>query len=87
MEEKLLMDEWFAVVNQNAGNGIGKKDWKRIAWLLDKEGIKYSMKLTEKRGHATIMTRDLIRSGYRKFISVGGDGTLNEIVNGIFTQD
>ncbi|NLJ44103.1 MAG: diacylglycerol kinase family lipid kinase [Bacteroidales bacterium] len=87
MEEKLLMDEWFAVVNPNAGNGKGKKDWKRIAWLLDKEGIKYSMKLTEKRGHATIMTRDLIRSGYRKFISVGGDGTLNEIVNGIFTQD
>lgn len=87
MEDKLLSDIWFAVVNPNAGNGKGKKDWKRIAGLLDKNGIKYNMKLTEKRGHATIMTKDLISSGYRKFISVGGDGTLNEIVNGIFTQD
>jgi len=87
MEEKVLSDEWFAVVNPNAGNGKGVKDWKRIAGLLDKNGIKYKMALTEKRGHATIMTRDLIGSGYRKFISVGGDGTLNEIVNGIFSQD
>lgn len=87
MEENLLSDEWFAVVNPNAGNGKGKKDWKRIAGLLEKNGIKYSMALTERRGHATAMTGDLIGSGYRKFISVGGDGTLNEIVNGIFSQD
>ena len=87
METNLPGNEWCAIVNPNAGNGKGKKDWKRISDLLDKNGIPFNMRLTEKKGHAIEFTRDLIRSGYRKFISVGGDGTLNEIVNGIFTQD
>jgi YegS/Rv2252/BmrU family lipid kinase len=33
-----------------------------------------------------IITRRKIREGYRKFIIVGGDGTLNETINGIFAQ-
>ena len=42
---------------------------------------------TERKGHATEIARDGIAAGFRKIISVGGDGTLNEIVNGVFTQD
>jgi YegS/Rv2252/BmrU family lipid kinase len=45
------------------------------------------MKTTQRKGQATEFTRELIAGGCRKIISIGGDGTLNEIVNGIFTQD
>jgi YegS/Rv2252/BmrU family lipid kinase len=45
------------------------------------------MMLTERKGHATEITMELSASGYNKIISVGGDGTLNEIVNGIFKQE
>jgi len=79
--------EWFAILNPNAGKGKGKKDWSRIADLLNDNGIKFSVKFTEKKEQATEFTRELIAGGYRKIISIGGDGTLNEIVNGIFTQD
>lgn len=87
MEKRELNKEWFAIVNPNAGNGKGKKDWNRIADLLEKNGIQFNVRFTERKAHATEFTRELIAGGYRRIISIGGDGTLNEIVNGIFTQD
>jgi YegS/Rv2252/BmrU family lipid kinase len=87
MEKSAVIDQWYAIVNPNAGNGKGKKDWSRISDLLNGNKIPFSMKFTERKGHATEITGEMISLGYRKFISVGGDGTLNEIVNGIFTQD
>ena len=78
--------KWFAIVNPNAGNGKGKKDWSRISELFQKNQIELVSKFTEKKGHAIEYTRELIADGYRKIIAVGGDGTLNEVVNGIFSQ-
>lgn len=87
MVKQDINQDWFVIVNPNAGNGKGKKDWGRISDILRKSGISFDVKPTERKGQATEFTRELIAGGYRKIISVGGDGTLNEIVNGIFTQD
>ncbi len=81
-----MSEKWFVIVNPNAGKQKGKHDWKRISSLLFSAGIEYMSYFTESRGHAIDLTRKYIRSGFRKFIVVGGDGTLNEVVNGIFTQ-
>lgn len=78
--------EWFVIVNPNAGKRKGEKDWLEIAAQLTAEGIEYTNVFTEHRGHAVMLTRKFIENGYRKIIVVGGDGTLNEVVNGIFTQ-
>lgn len=82
-----VQKDWFTIVNPNAGNGKGKKDWERISSLLARENIPVSMKFTEKKCQAIELAREAIEAGFRKIISVGGDGTLNEVVNGIFTQD
>jgi len=87
MDNKDKNHEWFAILNPNAGKGKGKKDWNRISGILTANGIKYSVRFTERKGEATEFTRELIAGGYKRIISIGGDGTLNEIVNGIFTQD
>ena len=79
--------EWFAVVNPNAGNGKARKDWNRISDILWKNDIRFSARTTQRKGNATEFTREFISGGGRKIISIGGDGTLNEIINGIFTQD
>ena len=79
--------EWFTIVNPNAGHGKGKKDWERIAGLFDRSGIPVNARFTERKGEAVEFTRDALTSGFRKIISVGGDGTLNEVVNGVFTQN
>ncbi len=78
--------EWFVIVNPNAGKRKGEKDWLEIAAQLTVAGIEYASVFTEHRGHAVDLTRKYVENGYRNIIVVGGDGTLNEVVNGIFTQ-
>ncbi|MEI6061013.1 MAG: diacylglycerol kinase family protein [Bacteroidota bacterium] len=78
--------EWFVIVNPNAGKRKGEKDWLEIAAQLTAAGISFVNVFTEHRGHAVVLSRKYIENGYRNIIVVGGDGTLNEVVNGIFTQ-
>jgi YegS/Rv2252/BmrU family lipid kinase len=47
------------------------------------EGLSFMARFTEKKGHAIDLTIEAIDAGFRSIISVGGDGTLNEIVNGV----
>ena len=77
--------EWLVIVNPNAGNGKGKKDWGKISALLKKEDLSFSVEFTERKGNAIDITRESISAGFRKIITVGGDGALNEVLNGVFT--
>lgn len=79
-------NEWLVIVNPNAGSGKGKKDWDNISALLKEANLPFIVKFTEKKGHAILFTREGITDGFRKIITVGGDGTLNEVVNGVFTN-
>jgi YegS/Rv2252/BmrU family lipid kinase len=76
----------MVVVNPNAGHGKGKKDWKQISSYLNIYNIHFDYCFTQYPSHAIELTREAIHNGYRCFIGVGGDGTMNEIVNGIFGQ-
>ncbi len=78
--------QWFVIVNPNAGKRKGEKDWLEIAALLNEAGIDFVNVFTEHKNHAVALTRKYIENGYKNIIAVGGDGTLNEVVNGIFSQ-
>ncbi|MBK7213888.1 MAG: diacylglycerol kinase family lipid kinase [Bacteroidales bacterium] len=82
-----MATEWFVIVNPNAGKRKGQHDWLTIARLLGEAGINYINIFTEHRDHAMQLARKYIEKGFRNIIVVGGDGTLNEVVNGIFTQN
>jgi len=77
---------WIAIVNQAAGGGKTKKDWPRINGLLDQYQIPFEAHFTNRRLHASIIARTKIKEGYSKIIVVGGDGTMNEVINGVFSQ-
>lgn len=81
-----LINSWFIVINPLAGGGKGKSDWPSIKNLLAKHGISYDYAFTEHKYHAVEITVKAINNGYSKIIAMGGDGTLNEVVNGIFIQ-
>lgn len=82
-----MNEKWLVVVNPKAAVGKCEKDWPEIQQILQEEKIDFDAYLTEYQGHAIELTRNLItEKGYQKVISVGGDGTNNEIINGIFTQ-
>ena len=77
----------LVVVNPKASIGKCEKDWPEIQQLLTAKDIDFDFVKTEHQGHAIQLVRDLItEKGYKKIISVGGDGTNNEVINGIFTQ-
>jgi len=80
-------DRWLVVVNPNAGSRKGEKDWPKISRLLNDRLFKYEAVFTERRKHAIELTSTAIQKGLKRIIVVGGDGTLNEVVNGIFNQN
>lgn len=81
-------NKWLVVVNPKASVGKSGKDWPQIRQILINEGIEFDDVLTEYPRHAIEIVRNaIVEKGYRKFIAVGGDGTNNEVINGIFTQD
>jgi YegS/Rv2252/BmrU family lipid kinase len=69
-----------------AGGGKTEKDWPLIAQILQKEGVPYEPHFTDRRLHASIIARNKIKEGYSKIIVIGGDGTMNEVINGVFAQ-
>ncbi len=78
--------EWLVIVNPNAGKKKGKKDWTIISDLLNRYGISFNHMFTEAKHHAIKLAADAIEKGSRKILVVGGDGTMNEVVNGVFSQ-
>ena len=79
-------EKWLMIVNPNAGVKRGYKDWPKIHLILKEEGVDFEFRLTEHRGDATRIATEAIIAGWRNIGVVGGDGTLNEVLNGIMTQ-
>lgn len=78
--------EWLVIINPNAGKRKGLRDWSQIAGWLNHFKFNYHPVFTEFPRHAIDLSRDHIEKGYTRIIVVGGDGTMNEVVNGIFQQ-
>lgn len=87
MDQDSKQNEWLVIVNPNAGNGRGKKDWEKISSFLNKEELHFRVLFTGRKGHAKNIALEGINSGFRRIITVGGDGTLNEVVNGVFANN
>ncbi len=88
MEKQINIEsgKWLVIVNPNAGSRKGEKDWPKIKEILNSKGFSFEAVFTKNRNHAISLTASMITEGYRKIIVIGGDGTMNEVVNGIFIQ-
>lgn len=77
----------FAVVNLRSGNGRTGRDWPKIERAL--RGVYPGLEtvFTRKRGAATALVRQALTEGHSEIVAVGGDGTINEAVNGFFDAE
>ena len=82
----VITDAWMVIVNPKAGSGRGLKDWPIISNQMYSSGLHFTCLFTEHKYHATELTVKAINDGYRDIVAVGGDGTIHEVVNGIFIQ-
>ncbi len=71
------------VVNPAAGGYSIRSEWPRIARHLRDRGLLFDFEYTEAKGHAIELARIAVDNGCRYLIAVGGDGTVNEVANGI----
>lgn len=78
--------QWYFIVNPVAGNGQGHKSWQKIQWLLKQANINFDFGISTHPQHSTHLASAAVLKGHRHIVAVGGDGTINEIINGIFTQ-
>lgn len=76
--------KYLAIVNPAAGGGRSRKLLGPALNRLRAGGLEVEVCETSASGHAETLAREAWGEGYRKFISVGGDGTSYEIVNGLF---
>ncbi|MCF8218577.1 MAG: diacylglycerol kinase family lipid kinase [Bacteroidales bacterium] len=81
-----MENKWYVIINPNAGSRKGEQDWPAIRDLLISRGLKFEYTFSEYHKHAISLASRAIENGYRHLLAVGGDGTINEIVNGIFKQ-
>lgn len=77
---------YLVVVNPNAGIRKGERDWPLIKKLLEAFDLDFAVEITRQKGHAEDIVAQKLEEGFLRIIAVGGDGTMNEILNGVFRQ-
>jgi diacylglycerol kinase (ATP) len=75
------------LVNPASENGATGRRWPQLAHEAAQRGLSGNALLSERPGHLSELARSAVDDGAELLVVVGGDGTLNEVVNGIAERD
>lgn len=82
--EKPYADGWLMLIcNPVSGSGQGLARLAAVQRALDGAGVAYAAEVTARRGDATLLARSATLAGCSAVVTIGGDGTLFEVVNGV----
>lgn len=76
---------WQVILNPNAGDNRCFDNWDLISKKLDEWNVPYCMHKADERLKGSQTAKQLCQDGCRHFIVIGGDGTINEVIDGIFS--
>jgi YegS/Rv2252/BmrU family lipid kinase len=71
------------ILNPAAGRGYSARVEGRVCQILEEEGIDFDMVRTEGPWHAAELAARAARDGFQTIVAAGGDGTANEVINGL----
>ena len=79
----MLEKDILLIINPNASKGRGRKSAKLIQSIFKSRGRQCTVAYTKGAGHAATLARKGVQYEYKVIIAAGGDGTVNEVLNGI----
>lgn len=71
------------IINPNSSKGKGEKKAKEVISYFEKSGFLFDAVYTTGMSHAEKLAFDGAKKGYGTIVAIGGDGTVNEVLNGI----
>lgn len=77
------MPHLYLIVNPTAGKGAAGRMLPQIEEHLQQAQAHYDLQQTQRPGHAVELAQQAVQEGYNVVAAVGGDGTLNEVINGL----
>ena len=80
-------EKWGVIYNPKAGTRKVQKRWKEIKEYMDSRGVSYDYVQSEGFGSVERLAGILANNGYRTIVVVGGDGALNDAINGIMSSN
>ena len=83
MYQSAQKDSIFVIVNVYAASKKAGKRWRQARRLLEERNVDCQYALTGQMGTAVELALDACERGYRRFLAVGGDGTVHDVLNGI----
>jgi YegS/Rv2252/BmrU family lipid kinase len=81
------MPETIFLVNPASDNGRTGRRWPELAHRAAHAGLDGETVFSERPGHLIELARTAVDRGARLVVAVGGDGTLNEVINGVAERD
>lgn len=82
-----MTNKALVVFNPQAGRGRGHKRAEEVRQALQAAGIEYESVVSEARGHAIELAQRAALAGWDLIVAAGGDGTINEVVNGLMLAE
>lgn len=79
-------ERWGIIYNPKAGTRKTQKRWDKIRLYMEERGVLFDYLQSEGYGSVERLARMLANNGYRTIVVVGGDGAINDAVNGIMTS-
>ena len=80
----MLKSGWALILNPHAKGGRANELGQDLFKALDKQGIDYKLYLTKVAGGGELSARQCIDDGYRNILIAGGDGSVYDVINGLF---
>ncbi|MFO7971568.1 MAG: acylglycerol kinase family protein [Desulfobacterales bacterium] len=81
------MSKIVFIVNPHAGNGSTGSNWSYIESVAKDRMGHFEIYMTQRSGDAVMVARNAIAKDAELLVCVGGDGTLNEVINGIMLNN
>jgi YegS/Rv2252/BmrU family lipid kinase len=81
------LEKILAIINPASNGGRTAKNWPKFYKYFYDNNLEIKEIYTEYQGHAVELAKNFVLKGYKYIMAVGGDGTVNEIINGLIEND